>query len=79
MGDTAVFECVASGHPSPVISWEKLISRHFPATGSVLTNGALVIDPVTSDEGGVYRCIAENHLGERVSTDVELEVKGECH
>ena len=74
-----MFECVTSGHPSPIIFWEKLYSQRFPITGSVLTSGVLVIDPVTSDEGGTYRCISTNQLGERVFTDVQLEVKGESH
>ena len=42
----------------------------------MLQSGSLVIDPVTSDEGGVYRCLARNSEGE-VHRDVRLEVKSE--
>ncbi len=71
----AIFECIASGHPSPTIQWEKLQSTVFPHTAKVLSSGALVIDPVTSDEGGVYRCLAHNSEGE-VFSDVRLDIKG---
>ncbi len=76
LGESAIFECTASGFPPPEMRWEKLHSQIFPATASVLQSGSLVIDPVTSDEGGVYRCIARNSEGETYS-DVRLEVKGE--
>ncbi|XP_064396501.1 matrix-remodeling-associated protein 5-like isoform X2 [Halichondria panicea] len=75
LGESAIFECTASGFPPSEIRWEKLHSQIFPSTASVLQSGSLVIDPVTSDEGGVYRCIARNSEGEMYS-DVRLEVKG---
>lgn len=75
-GDRVVFECAATGQPGPTIFWEKLHSAHFPTSARVLKSGTLVIDPVTSDEGGIYRCIARNGEGEDYR-DVTLEVRGE--
>ena len=63
-----LFRCLATGYPTPTITWRKdgqplkLDIRH------VLTkNGALnIIDPKFSDEGS-YECVAQNSAGEIVS------------
>lgn len=67
---------MVSGHPFPAIQWEKLHSPIFPHTAKVLGSGALLIDPVTSEGGGLYRCIARSSEGETYM-DVRLDVKGD--
>ncbi|XP_077487055.1 cell adhesion molecule Dscam1-like isoform X7 [Amblyomma americanum] len=59
IGDRAVFECLAHGSPAPKISWKKqdvLIN-----TGSS-GNGTLLIDEVSSSDGGHYICEADNGI-----------------
>ncbi len=73
LGEAAIFECTVSGHPSPIILWEKLHSPVFPHTAKVLRSGVLVIDPVVPEDAGVYRCLARNSEGE-THGDVTLEV-----
>uniref|UniRef100_A0A673IHA6 Inactive tyrosine-protein kinase 7-like n=1 Tax=Sinocyclocheilus rhinocerous TaxID=307959 RepID=A0A673IHA6_9TELE len=60
-GHTAVFHCQASGDPQPYVQWmlkDKLLSsiRLTPP----MPNGSLVISDVTTEDTGVYTCIAGN-------------------
>ncbi|XP_020559623.1 protogenin B [Oryzias latipes] len=56
---TVVLECVATGNPSPVISWSRADSKPIDIyNAKVLGNGNLIITDVSSKHGGVYLCRA---------------------
>lgn len=56
---TVVLECVATGNPSPIISWSRADSKPIDVyNAKVLGNGNLVIADVTPKHGGVYLCRA---------------------
>ncbi|KAM6936966.1 protogenin B-like [Xenentodon cancila] len=56
---TVVLECVASGNPSPIISWSRADSKPIDVYNArVLGNGNLVITDVNPKHSGVYICRA---------------------
>ncbi|XP_061577698.1 protogenin B-like [Cololabis saira] len=56
---TVVLECVASGNPSPIISWSRADSKPIDVyKAKVLGNGNLVITDVSPKHSGVYICRA---------------------
>ena len=63
-----LFKCLATGYPTPTITWRKDGQPLESDTRHVMTeNGALnIIDPKFSDEGS-YECVAQNSAGEIVS------------
>lgn len=72
-GQRASVRCVASGNPTPTITWfldgESLTERSYLSLGSFVTvSGDVVsyvnISSVTRLEGGDYRCVATNNVGE---------------
>uniref|UniRef100_A0A8C1ASH9 Inactive tyrosine-protein kinase 7 n=1 Tax=Cyprinus carpio carpio TaxID=630221 RepID=A0A8C1ASH9_CYPCA len=62
-GHTAVLHCQASGDPQPYVQWmlkDKLLSSSSSSRFQKMTNGSLVISNVTTEDTGVYTCIAGN-------------------
>uniref|UniRef100_A0A672LGZ6 Protein tyrosine kinase 7 (inactive) n=1 Tax=Sinocyclocheilus grahami TaxID=75366 RepID=A0A672LGZ6_SINGR len=60
-GHTAVLHCQASGDPQPYVQWmlkDKLLSSS--SSSRSMPNGSLVISNVTTEDTGVYTCIAGN-------------------
>lgn len=56
---TVVLECVATGNPSPIISWSRADSKPIDVYNArVLGNGNLVITDVNAKHSGVYICRA---------------------
>lgn len=56
---TVVLECLATGNPSPIISWSRADSQPIDVyNAKVLGNGNLVITDVSSKHSGVYLCRA---------------------
>lgn len=56
---TVVLECVATGNPSPIISWSRADSKPIDVyNAKVLGNGNLVITDVNAKHSGVYVCRA---------------------
>ncbi|XP_054547438.1 immunoglobulin superfamily DCC subclass member 3-like isoform X2 [Talpa occidentalis] len=63
---TAVLECIATGHPRPLVSWSRLDGRSIGVEGiQVLGTGNLMISDVSVQHSGVYVCAA-NRPGTRV-------------
>ncbi|KAA0723325.1 Immunoglobulin superfamily DCC subclass member 3 [Triplophysa tibetana] len=63
---TAIFECVATGYPRPIVSWSRLDGRPIGVEGiQVLGTGNLMISDVRVQHSGVYVCAA-NKPGTRV-------------
>lgn len=56
---TVVLECVATGNPSPIISWSRADSKPIDVyNAKVLGNGNLIIIDVSSKHSGIYLCRA---------------------
>lgn len=70
-GHTAVFHCQASGDPPPFIQWklkDRLLHSTPDSRFQMMPNGSLVISDVTTDDTGVYTCIAGNSCNIRDTT-----------
>ncbi|XP_016371882.1 inactive tyrosine-protein kinase 7 [Sinocyclocheilus rhinocerous] len=62
-GHTAVFHCQASGDPQPYVQWmlkDKLLGSSSSSRFQKMPNGSLIISNVTTEDTGVYTCIAGN-------------------
>ncbi|KAL6099265.1 uncharacterized protein ACO6RY_01117 [Pungitius sinensis] len=63
---TAILECIATGNPSPIVSWSRLDGRSIGVEGiQVLGTGNLMISDVSLQHSGVYVCAA-NRPGTRM-------------
>ena len=74
-GETASFQCSASGNPEPTVAWSKLNSKS-AITQSAVMEGKLELRKVTGSDSGVYQCSATNILGNSQEV-VRLAVNGE--
>ncbi|KAM8920786.1 protein turtle homolog A isoform 3-T3 [Pelodytes ibericus] len=61
VGRELIIPCLASGDPTPVISWAKLGAPGRSAA-QMDTNSSLVFRPLTKDEHGTWECTATNHV-----------------
>ena len=78
VGDQAVLECVADGHPSPSVRWQRRGDQGVLLPERAVQHlGSLKIPDVSVDDAGVYECVVENRLGTPVMQEVVLEVIGE--
>jgi len=65
---SASFQCEAEGNPEPKVTWLKQNSS-LPADKRVVSShGGLMITDVTSQDDGMYSCVARNILGEMTSS-----------
>ena len=68
---TASFQCEADGNPKPKVTWLKQNSS-LPADKRVVSSrGELMITNVTSEDEGMYTCVARNILGEMAALTVQ--------
>ncbi|CAH8660274.1 unnamed protein product [Heterobilharzia americana] len=76
VGSVVTMECMAEGQPKPVITWYK-DKQSVPLHGhrSVVNNGSLRIVGVSSDDDGLYHCVASSSLGEDFSPPALLQVQ----
>ena len=72
----ASFQCDVKGNPTPQVTWLKKNSSLSDDKRIVQSRDALMIKDVTSQDGGVYTCKAENILG-MVTSLATLAVQGE--
>ena len=76
-GDNATFICNAMGNPVPKISWNKRGSplSNNSGVGLSANNIHLTIKNVKRVDGGEYRCLATNSLGNETSNPAYLGVQ----
>ncbi|TRY93771.1 hypothetical protein DNTS_001728 [Danionella cerebrum] len=74
-GQRLVLECVASGIPTPQVTWAKdgLDLRNHNNTRFLLSN--LLIDAATEGDSGTYVCHADNGIGSAHSAQVLYDVQ----
>ncbi|XP_052398441.1 brother of CDO [Carassius gibelio] len=74
-GQRLVLECVASGIPTPHVTWAKdgLDLRNHNSTRFLLSN--LLIDAVSESDSGTYMCHADNGIGVASSARVLYDVQ----
>ncbi|XP_016296715.1 brother of CDO-like [Sinocyclocheilus anshuiensis] len=74
-GQRLVLECVASGIPTPHVTWAKdgLDLRNHNNTRFLLSN--LLIDAVSKSDSGTYVCHADNGMGSASSARVLYDVQ----
>ena len=78
-GDQVVLKCSPpKGRPEPVMSWLKDgVELKLDASRLKLSEpGDLTISQVRKADGGRYRCVAKNAIGEQRSPEAVLTVKG---
>ena len=68
-GDFLTLNCAHSGGPGNMVYWFK--DDLFEGT----TGNTLMINPVTADDGGTYRCVVNNTAGESSSN---ITIYGMC-
>ena len=73
---TASFQCEAKGNPEPKVTWLKQNSSLVADKRIAPSRGGLMIKNVTSQDEGMYTCVARNILGE-MSSEAMLSVQGE--
>ena len=72
---TASFHCEVKGNPKPQVTWLQQNSSLLKDKRILHTRGGLMIKDVTSRDGGMYTCKAENLLGVMTSS-AKLTVQG---
>ncbi|KAJ7376488.1 Immunoglobulin C-2 Type [Desmophyllum pertusum] len=72
---TASFQCKAEGNPEPKVTWLKQNSSLLADKRVVPSRGGLLITSVTSQDDGMYTCVASNILGVMTSS-AKLSVQG---
>ena len=60
---TASFQCQVEGNPEPKVTWLKKNTSLLVDKRIVPSRGGLVIADLTSQDDGMYTCIARNTLG----------------
>ena len=79
-GQTAVFNCVVGGYPTPDVAWEKngvILNVSADARLSVSfrrEDHQLIISNVQQSDAGQYRCVANNSLDTATSFSATLTV-----
>ena len=77
-GSTFLWDCTATGRPTPVMKWEKdgaALLPGYPKHISILANNSLMIQGVKPEDAGQYQCHAINEVGVHV-VQAELLVRG---
>lgn len=79
-GDTARFECSATGSPTPMLSWKKDGGDNFPAATErrmhvMPTDDVFFIVNAKVQDTGLYTCFAKSSAG-TVKAEARLYVNG---
>lgn len=75
-GQTVSLVCITTGgEPSPILTW--VSSNDSLPQRSVVKGGTLTLPAITSDEAGVYSCVASNNVGNPAKKSTTIVVRGE--
>ncbi|MCI4389566.1 hypothetical protein PGIGA_G00099520 [Pangasianodon gigas] len=73
-GQTVSLVCIATGgEPPPTLTWTS-VSEHLPEK-SVLKDGTLTLPAISSEDAGVYSCIASNNVGNPAKKSTTIIVR----
>ena len=85
-GNKLVFQCALEASPKPEISWLRgqtpltesdRIKMRVDSVGGNTYNVVMEITKVTQADGGSYKVVAKNNLGE-MSASINLNFNGKC-
>ena len=75
-GQTVSLVCITTGgEPPPILTW--LSSNDSLPQRSVVKGGTLTLPAISSDEAGVYSCVASNNVGNPAKKSTTIVVRGE--
>lgn len=83
-GQAVTFRCLVEANPKPSVRWtkneEELNLAANPRLRSTLINDkhTLIIDDVHPTDAGQYRCLANNSVGQTISSAATLTVEEHC-
>ncbi|XP_051502933.1 MAM domain-containing glycosylphosphatidylinositol anchor protein 2-like [Myxocyprinus asiaticus] len=73
-GQTVTLVCIISGgEPNPTLTWVRN-TEELPKK-SVLNGGTLTIPAITTEEAGVYSCVASNNVGNPAKKSTNIVVR----
>ncbi|XP_054989706.1 cell adhesion molecule-related/down-regulated by oncogenes [Sorex araneus] len=73
LGSTVQFTCDVHGNPAPNRTWFHNAQPLHPSPRHLMTGSGLQISGVTTEDSGLYQCLADNGIGFMLSTG-RLEV-----
>ncbi|KAJ8394283.1 hypothetical protein AAFF_G00048660 [Aldrovandia affinis] len=74
-GQTVTLVCIASDRePTPTLTWVR--SADSLPGKSVLNGGTLTLPAITSDDAGLYSCVANNNVGNPAKKSTTVVVRG---
>ena len=68
-GSSVSIRCLATGNPEPVVTWSKVNQADVVGSGEVME-----LSQVTRHHEGVYQCSANNGVGEKAESQINLRV-----
>ena len=75
-GQTVSLVCITTGgEPSPLLNWAS--SNDSLPSRSLVKGGTLTLPAISSDEAGVYSCVASNNVGNPAKKSTTIVVRGE--
>ncbi|GFU50491.1 titin [Nephila pilipes] len=84
IGSALNIQCLATGSPSPKITWIKYSDPNFTEDNKIeevnirenVSDGVLKIMSVSYKDAGHYSCIANNNIGSRIQTNFTITIRG---
>lgn len=77
-GQTVSLVCITTGgEPTPTLTWTSS-SGSLPEK-SVVKDGTLTLPAVSSEDAGVYSCVASNNVGNPAKKSTTIIVRGKKH
>lgn len=75
-GQTVSLVCInTGGEPPPILTW--VSTNDSLPQRSVVNGGTLTLPSITSDEAGIYSCVASNNVGNPAKKSTTIVVRGE--
>ncbi|KAK9521204.1 hypothetical protein VZT92_021029 [Zoarces viviparus] len=69
-GSSTRFTCVATGSPSPNVTWLFNANPITPSRRFQISGSSLVITDVTPQDGGLFQCLLDNGIGSAQSSGI---------